>query len=89
VTEVTGGHDHDVPPRPRVPEYQRIAAELRAKIERGDYAHDVALPSAGALAAEYGVSARTAHRAVRLLVDDGLLVVVPNYGTFLAERPAE
>jgi GntR family transcriptional regulator len=84
VTEVMGGHDHHVPPRPRVPEYQRIAAELRAKIERGDYARDVALPSATALAAEYDVSPRTAHRAVRILVDQGVLMVVPNYGTFLA-----
>jgi DNA-binding GntR family transcriptional regulator len=75
----------DVPPRPRVPEYQRIAAELRARIERGEFPHDLAVPSADALAAEYGVSRRTAHRAVRVLVDEGLLVVVPNYGTFLAE----
>ena len=76
--------DHNVPPRPRVPEYQRIAAELRTRVERGEFPRDVALPSADALANQYGVSRRTAHRAVRILVDEGLLVVVPNYGTFLA-----
>ncbi len=78
------GHDLDVPPRPRVPAYERIAADLRARIAAGEFPHDVALPGADALAAEYETSRRTAHRAVRVLVDEGLLVVRANYGTFLA-----
>jgi len=73
-----------VPPRPRVPAYERIAADLRERIARGEFSHDVALPSADALAADYSVSRRTAHRAVRVLVDEGLLIVRANYGTFLA-----
>jgi Bacterial regulatory proteins, gntR family len=84
VTAITAGHDLGVPPRPRVPAYERIAADLRARIAVGEFPHDVALPGADALAEEYGVSRRTAHRAVRVLVDDGLLVVRANYGTFLA-----
>jgi DNA-binding GntR family transcriptional regulator len=78
-----------VPPRPRVPAYERIAADLRERIGRDEFAHDMALPSADALATDYSVSRRTAHRAVRLLVDEGLLVVRANYGTFLAERSAD
>jgi DNA-binding GntR family transcriptional regulator len=78
------GQDHDVQPRPRVPAYERIAADLRERITRDEFPHDVALPSADALATEYGTSRRTAHRAVRVLVDEGLLIVRANYGTFLA-----
>jgi DNA-binding transcriptional regulator YhcF (GntR family) len=33
-----------------------------------------------ALAGEYGVSAETAAKAVRLLRDEGLVVIVPSYG---------
>lgn len=84
MTAILAGQDHDVPPRPRVPAYERIAADLRERIARGEFPHDVALPSADALAADYSVSRRTAHRAVRVLVDEGLLVVRANYGTFLA-----
>jgi DNA-binding GntR family transcriptional regulator len=73
-----------VPPRPRVPEYQRIAADLRARVERGEFQRDVAVPGAPVLAEQYGVSRRTAHRAVRVLVDEGVLVTVVGYGTFLA-----
>lgn len=81
---IPSGHDHEMPPRPRVPAYERIAADLRERIGRGEFPHDAALPSADALADEYSVSRRTAHRAVRMLVDEGLLIVRANYGTFLA-----
>ena len=65
-----------MPPRPRVPAYERIAADLRERIARGEFSHDVALPSADALAADYSVSRRTAHRAVRVLVDEACLSCV-------------
>jgi GntR family transcriptional regulator len=71
-------------PRPRIPAYQRVADELRARVLAGEFEHHVSLPGADALADQYEVSRRTAHRAVRILVDEGLLVVIPSYGTFLA-----
>jgi len=73
-----------VPPRPQVPRYLQVADDLRMRVERGDFERGVALPSAAEFGRQYNVSQRTAHRAVRVLVDDGLLVVSPNYGTFLA-----
>jgi DNA-binding GntR family transcriptional regulator len=44
----------------------------------------LSLPSASAIAAEYEVSARTVHGAVRVLVDEGLLTTEAGYGTLLA-----
>ena len=78
------GQDQDVAPRPQERTYQRIAADLRARIASGEFQRGVSLPSASAMAGEYEVSARTIHRAVRLLVDEGLLVTEAGYGTFLA-----
>jgi len=34
----------------------------------------------------YGVARMTASRAVRLLVDEGLAVIVPGMGAFVARR---
>ena len=45
-----------------------------------------ALPSVRALATEYEVSPPTVSRAVKALADEGLLTVVPGWGTFVTER---
>jgi DNA-binding GntR family transcriptional regulator len=44
------------------------------------------VPSLDQLAAEYRVSRATVQRAVRLLVDEGVLETRPRWGTFVAER---
>lgn len=36
------------------------------------------------MAAEYGVSPETVAKAIRILRDEGLVVVVAGYGTFVA-----
>ncbi len=77
--------DPDVPPRPRVPEFERIAADIRRRIEAGEFRHDLALPSAESFSEQYHCSRKTAHRAVRVLVEAHLLVTKPGYGTFLAD----
>jgi GntR family transcriptional regulator len=68
-----------------VPPSRQIAAILREKIESGELAPDEKLPSYLTLAHEYGVSAETAAKAVRLLRSEGLVVIVPSYGAFVAE----
>ena len=67
-----------------VPPSRQIAADLRAKIASGELPPDTKIPSHIALAHEYGVSPETASKAVRILRDEGLVVVVPGYGTFVA-----
>ncbi len=66
--------------------YERIAADLRRRIDTGDFAGDVPLPSEAALVAEYQVSRNTVRRAYRRLVDSGAVVVRHGAGAFPAAR---
>lgn len=63
---------------------QRVARELRQRIEADEWASGDRLPSIGELAATYGVSRATVVRALRILRDDGLIVTAPSWGTFRA-----
>ena len=66
---------------------RRIAADIRAKIEAGEYSPDVALPSIIKLAEQYGVATGTIQKALRILKAEGVIEAEPGYGTFPAERP--
>jgi GntR family transcriptional regulator len=66
-----------------VPPSRQIAALLRAQIKSGKLRPDDKLPSYLALADEYKVSPETAAKAVRLLRDEGLVIIVPSYGAFV------
>jgi len=68
------------------PVYLQIAAILRAAIERGDYAPGRPIPSETQLMQEHGVARLTARKAVRVLVNEGLVVVVQGRGAYVAER---
>lgn len=70
---------------PQVP-YEALAAALRERLDEGEWRPGEQIPSARQLAAEYRVSATTAARAVRVLADEGRLMVVRNWGVFVAER---
>ena len=43
-----------------------------------------ALPTVAVLAGHYGVSKATVTRTLRILADEGLVQVVPRWGTFRA-----
>jgi DNA-binding GntR family transcriptional regulator len=66
---------------------QQIAADIRAKIESGEYAADVALPAITKLAEQYAVATGTIQKALRILKAEGLIETVPAYGTFVAKQP--
>lgn len=66
---------------------RQIAADIRAKIEAGEYTPDVALPSIVKLAEQYGVATGTVQKALRILKAEGLVESEPAYGTFVVERP--
>ena len=68
-------------PRP----YQRVYAHLRGRIERGELAHGVQLPSQPALAAEYGVALLTIRHAIELLRRAGYVSVEHGRGTFVTD----
>lgn len=71
---------------PEMPKYQRIADDLKAAIEAGEYAPGARLPGENALAAQYGVATLTARQALRTLADQGL--VEPRKGAgFFVQQP--
>ncbi len=74
--------DYDGPVTP----YRQLAAILRARIERGDWAPGRAIASESQLVQEYGLARTTVRRAIKLLVEEGVVFVVPQRGTYVAER---
>lgn len=68
-------------------EYDKIAADLRAQIERGDLAPGEALPSESALVERYGVARGTARQALAALETAGLVEAQHGKGRFVRRRP--
>jgi GntR family transcriptional regulator len=72
--------------KPQFP-YRRIADDLRARIESGEFeveGHDEQqLPSRAKLAEEYGVADMTIGRALRVLMDEDLIFGVAGLGVFV------
>jgi len=66
---------------PQLPR-RRVETALRERIAAGEWASGQRLPPVAQLAAEYGVARGTVVSALRLLEADGLVEVVPNWGTF-------
>jgi GntR family transcriptional regulator len=71
---------------PRTEEFpsDRVLADLRRRIKAGEWGHGEALPAVARLADDYGVSRGAVSRALRLLADEGLVRIVPRWGTFRA-----
>ncbi len=71
-----------MPPRPRELPSRRVEADLRRRVDAGEWASGDALPSIATLAESYGTSRATVAKALRRLADDGLVEIVPQWGTF-------
>jgi len=63
--------------------HRQIAAELRARIRRGDWAPGERLPSIPAIASSYGVAKQTVQRTIDQLRIEGLLITKPGSGTYV------
>lgn len=70
-----------------VSKYSELAAEIRAKISRGEYPRGSSLPSEAKLAEEHDVSRPVVNRALRLLRSEGLVRVERGRGTVVHEIP--
>ena len=85
------GEPPKINPRAAEPPYRQIAAWLRARIEAGEFRPGLdPLPSEKDLQELLEVSRDTARRAVSVLRDEGLVVTVPQRGTYVVpqgERP--
>lgn len=71
--------EHDAPLAP----YKQLAKILTARIHRGDWPRRQPLPSEMRLTQEYELARSTVRRAITLLREDGLIVVVPGRGTYV------
>jgi len=76
------GIDHDAPR----PKYLQIADLIRARIESGELAPDRPVPSEPQLVGEFGVSPQTARKAVRVLIDEGLVYAIRGKGTYVTRQ---
>ncbi|MGJ5898307.1 GntR family transcriptional regulator [Streptomyces sp. V2] len=66
------------------PKVQRLAAELRAKIQQGAYPPGSALPKVRELKESEGVAYQTARDVYRVLEDEGLIISRRGEGTFVS-----
>ena len=63
--------------------HRQIAAKLRLRIRRGEWAPGERLPSIPAIAESYGVAKQTVQRTIDQLRIEGLLITRPGSGTFV------
>ena len=80
-TRVSIGDESD----PRA--YIRLAAVLRQAIADGTYPPGTPTPSITTLSQQYGHARQTCAKALRLLVDEGLLIRYPGLGYYVAGTP--
>ena len=70
----------------RVWPYRQIADDIAARIAARDLGPEQPIPSESQLCADFGVARGTARHAVAALRDLGLVVTVPQRGTFVARQ---
>lgn len=70
-----------------VPVYRQLADLIRDQITDGTLPPDRPIPSAARLVQEHGIARGTALHAIRVLVEEGWVYVVPGKGTYV--KPAE
>jgi GntR family transcriptional regulator len=76
----------DLDPVSPVPRYLQIAAIIRARIERGELQPGDPIPSQITIIQTYGVARATAAKALKVLKDEGAVVVVPGVRALVARR---
>ncbi|MFB6977663.1 GntR family transcriptional regulator [Streptomyces scopuliridis] len=67
--------------------YVQVADKVEQEIRSGRLPYGARLPNERAMGAEYGVAPNTIRRAVQELRDRGLVVTLPNKGTFVIAEP--
>ena len=68
---------------PELPSRQ-VEVDLRRRCQAGEWQPGERMPAVAELAQHYGVARNTIAKALRRLADDGLVEIVPNWGTFRA-----
>jgi DNA-binding GntR family transcriptional regulator len=60
----------------------RVEAAIRARIAAGEWEPEQRMPSVAEFATEYDVSRSSVAKALQRIASDGLIEVVPQWGTF-------
>ncbi len=81
------GPDDTIDDQHPVTPYKQLAGILRARIARGDWKPNRPIPSETRLVQEYGLARTTIRRSITLLVNEGVLFVVPRRGMYVSPRP--
>lgn len=68
------------------PAFLQVADHLRKRITSSEFKTGDKLPSTATIAKEWGIDSQTAHRAVRLLVDEGLVRTEWRKGSYVRDR---
>lgn len=71
------------------PIYLQLREVVRTKIEEGEYAPGMAIPSENSLADQYGINRLTVRNAIDALVHEGLLLRVQGKGVFVVGDKVE
>jgi GntR family transcriptional regulator len=72
-----------IDPTGPVPPYKQIAAVIRARIESGEYPAGTRIPTESEMVETWEVARTTARRAIALLRDEGLVITVPQRGSYV------
>ena len=72
--------------RSPVPSYLQLADQLREAITMGEIGADEALPSLKRMVQETGLAQSTVQRAVKVLLEENLVVSVPGRGIYVTPR---
>ena len=72
---------------PHTTQYERLAQTLRDRIARGVYARGAKLPSEAELTEDTGLSRSTVRRALKVLVEEGLVKKERGRGAFVTGAP--
>ncbi len=78
-----------VDPLSPTPLYVQVADLVAKRIADGELAPLRPIPSESQLQQEYGVARGTVRQAVRLLRERGLVMTVPQRGTYVAKKPGQ
>jgi GntR family transcriptional regulator len=70
------------------PKYAQVVAEIKSRIERGQYPPGSLLPSEHQLVSDFGVSRPTIVKALSALRQDGWIDTQQGRGSFVRGRPA-
>jgi GntR family transcriptional regulator len=68
------------------PPYKQVADAIARRILSGQLAPGARVPSITTLVQDYGIAKNTARRALTVLAEQGLVRIVPGWGTFVVDQ---